>query len=184
MTATPPVGLIGLSAIHGEVGKLIEIGEWLNGDGFKMWEHAFISIGNGLIVEAEPGGARVSHADSYPVIHWCYGLYTLGTAAQHDDAAFYARKYTEAGPWGPHGVPYSFLDYAALVDHRLHIPMPGLQNFIASDQHMICSQLADQCDSLAGIHLFADDRWPGYVDPLALYNRDLELGAKSSLVTL
>jgi hypothetical protein len=179
----PPAGLIGLTSISGDAGKLIKVGQWLNGDGFRDWEHAFMSIGGGLVVEAEPGGARVARVSEYSVIHWCYGLYSLGTPGQHANAAFYARKYTEAGPWGPHGVPYSFLDYAALAARRLHIPAPGLQAYIASSEHQICSQLADQCDSLAGIHIFTDGRWPGYVDPLSLYNRDLELGSQSRLVS-
>jgi hypothetical protein len=176
MTSTdPPAGLIGLTAVRGDVGKLIEIGQWFNGDGFKTWEHAFMSIGNGLIVEAEPGGARVRQYTEYGVIYWCHGLYSLGTAAQNQAAADAAKKYTMAGPWGRHGVPYSALDYFALVAHRLDIPAPGLQAYIKSTRHMICSQLVDQADQEAGIHLFTDQRWPGYVDPLALYNRDLEL---------
>jgi hypothetical protein len=171
--ADPPVGLIGLTLIHGDVGKAIEFGEWLNGDGFKAWEHAFISIGGGLIVEAEPGGARVSNISEYSTVHWCHGLYDLGTPEQLNATEDAAKKYT--------GVPYSFLDYVALVDHRLHIPFPGLQGYIASTGHMICSQLVDQCYSDAGMHIFTDGRWPGYVDPLALYNRDLELGGVAGL---
>lgn len=168
MATSPPLaGLIGLTSIHGSVGKLIEFGQFLNGDNFSQWEHAFISLGNGLIVEAEPGGARVGHVGDYPVIHWCYGLYSLGTAKQNADAALAAKAYV--------GVPYSAADYFALVAHRLHIPAPGLQDYIANSQHQICSQLVDQADSDAGIHLFTDNRWPGYVTPADLYTRDCEL---------
>jgi hypothetical protein len=169
------MGLIGLTFIHGNVGKLIEFGQWLDGSGFTQWEHSFISIGNGLVVEAEPGGARVAHASDFAVVHWCHGLYSLGTPAQHDNAAFYAKKFTEAGPWGTHGVPYSFLDYAALATHRLHIPVPGLKKFIATSMHMQCAQLVDRADNLAGIELFADNRWEGDVTPGDLYVRDLGL---------
>jgi hypothetical protein len=34
---------------------------------------------------------------------------------------------------------------------------------------MICSQLVDQCYQDAGVHLFADGRWPGDVTPADLY---------------
>lgn len=166
-TMQPPAGLIGLTPISGQVGRLIEFGQWLNGNGFHQWEHAFISIGNGLIVEAEPGGARVAHADEYSTVYWCNSLYKLGTEAQLQNTEDWAKKYVET--------PYSFADYFALAQHRLHIPGPGLKNFIASDGHMICSQLADRCYANAGIHIFTDNRWPGYVTPADLYNRDLEL---------
>ena len=66
------------------------------------------------------------------------------------------------------GVPYSFADYAALAAHRLHIPAPGLREFIGSSKSMICSQLVDQCYVDAGVHLFRDSRWPGFVTPAAL----------------
>ncbi len=178
-TYQPPAGLIGLTSIHGNTGKSIEFGQWINGDGFKAWEHAFMALGDrDLIVEAEPGGARVAHAAKYETVYWCHNLHSLGTAEQHGNAAFYARRYTEAGPWGPHGVPYSFLDYGAVFLHRLHVPVPGLRKFIATGQHMICSQLVDRCDTRAGIEIFADRRWDGYVDPLSLYNRDIALAAR------
>jgi hypothetical protein len=166
-TTYPPAGLIGLTSISGSTGKLIEFGQWLNGDGFAQWEHAFMSVGDGLVVEAEPGGARVAHSSKYAVVHWCYGLYKLGTVRQNENAALAAKRYV--------GVPYSAADYFALAAHRLHVPVPGLQGYVSSSGHMICSQLVDQADTDAGIHLFADNRWPGDVDPLSLYNRDLEM---------
>jgi hypothetical protein len=164
----PPVGLIGLTPISGNVGKLIEFGQWLDGSGFKQWEHAFISVGSGQIVEAEPGGARTGSVTEYSSIYWCYGIYGLGTAAQLDATEVIARKYA--------GVPYSALDYFALAAHRLHLPVLGLENYIKSDGHMICSQLVDQVYNVAGIHVFTDGRWPGFVTPGNLYERNVALG--------
>lgn len=66
------------------------------------------------------------------------------------------------------GTPYSFLDYAALSAHRLHIPAPHLKKYIADTGHLICSQLCDEVYYRAGIHLFVDGRWPGYVTPADL----------------
>src|SRR5258708_29450415 len=63
------------------------------------------------------------------------------------------------------GVGYSWADYMAIAAHRLHIPSPGLRDFIADSTHQICSQLIDTCYADAGVHLFADGRWPGYVTP-------------------
>lgn len=168
-TLSPPAGLIGLTPIAGEVGKLIEFGQWLDGTGFLQWEHAFISIGGGLIVEAEPGGARVAHADEYSLVHWCDNIYKLGTYTQ--------LQATEPAAKALVGTPYSFLDYFALAAHRLHIPAPGLKSYIASSRHQICSQLVDSIYQEAGIHIFTDGRWPGYVTPGDLFQRDQELSA-------
>jgi uncharacterized protein YycO len=47
-----------VTKISGDVGWLISVGEWLNGSRFGPWDHAGIYVGDGQIVEAEPGGAR------------------------------------------------------------------------------------------------------------------------------
>jgi len=67
------------------------------------------------------------------------------------------------------GVPYSFADYLAIAMHRFHIHVPCLRRYVATSQHMICSQLVDRIYLDGGVRLFADNRWPGYVTPLALY---------------
>ena len=143
----------------GDVGRLIRLGEALNGDGFADYEHAMIYVGGGMVVEAEPGGARLRFRDAEEGDLWSTGLWKLSLKTRKAicDAA---RGYV--------GIPYGWLDYAALAAHRLHIPAPGLRKFIASTGHMICSQLADQCYADAGVHLFSDGRWPGYVTPAAL----------------
>ncbi|MFD0528968.1 hypothetical protein ACFQ1I_21760 [Kitasatospora arboriphila] len=67
------------------------------------------------------------------------------------------------------GVPYSAADYFALGAHRLRLPVgPLIKGYVASSRHMICSQLVDQCYLDAGVHLFSDGRWPGYVTPADL----------------
>lgn len=162
-----PAGGIGLTSISGNVGKLIEFGQFLNGDGFKKWEHAFTSLGGGLILEAEPGGARIAQASEYSTVYWCNNIAAQFTAEQLQAVADATKKYV--------GVPYSFLDYDALAAHRLHIPAPGLKQYIANTGHQICSQLADQGYADAGLPLFRDGRWPGYVTPLAIYNLDRSL---------
>jgi len=159
--------MIGLTQISGRVGKLIEVGQWLNGEGFQDWEHAFVSLPGGLILEAEPGGARIVPL-VYANVYWCEGIYKLLPPTTN---------VTEIGhvAEGLKGVPYSFADYAALSAHRLHIPAPFLKNYVASTGHMICSQLADEFYFRLGAHVFIDNRWPGDVTPASLYKRDLQL---------
>ncbi|MFD0528969.1 hypothetical protein ACFQ1I_21765 [Kitasatospora arboriphila] len=39
--------------------RLIRIGQWLNASGFADYEHAFVFVGDGQLVEAQPGGAEL-----------------------------------------------------------------------------------------------------------------------------
>ena len=157
----PKPGDFGLVAISGEVGRLIRFGQWLNGDGFRDYQHAVLALSNGELIEAEPGagGARIRPQSEYD-----------GTNIIWSDWALTDAKRAELDVAGRacEGVPYSALDYGALAAHRLHIPVPGLRKYIASTGHQICSQLVDQIYQDAGLAMFADGRWPGYVTPLAL----------------
>lgn len=171
--ALPAVGTIGLTQISGDVGKLIEIGEWMNGQGFRDWEHAFLLGPDGAILEAEPGGARIGSVAEYKDVYWCTAIAAQFTEARLEMVYNFAEaKY---GPDGSRpGIGYSFLDYGAMFCHRLHIPVPGLRGYIADTGHMICSQLCDTAYADEDCHLFAGV-WPGYVTPLGLYNLDVAI---------
>ncbi len=158
-------GTIGLVPMGGTGGRIIRPLQWLNGDGFNDFEHAFVALPGNMILEAEPGGARIVPL-RYAGVHWCEGIYGLLSATARD---------VEMAAAGLRGVPYSWLDYGALAARRLHVPVPGLRGFIAASGHQIYSQLADELYLRLGAHIFQDGRWPGYVTPGALYRRDLEL---------
>ncbi|MCC9311671.1 hypothetical protein LN042_32180 [Kitasatospora sp. RB6PN24] len=148
--------------ITGEVGRLIRIGQWLNGDGYADYEHAFILVGDDMVVEAQPGGARQTPLATYQdrPIRWSSGRVPL-TNDQRAAIVSAAHRYL--------GVPYSFLDYLALATHRFRLPGNGLlKGFVADTRHQICSQLVDQCYRDAGVNLFSDGRWTGYVTPADL----------------
>jgi hypothetical protein len=155
---TPNLGSIGLVEMKGAVGKGIRVAQWLNGDGFADYQHAFVYVGDEEIIEAMPGGALLSRLDKYDPdsIAWlqCPPEFGAQVAA--------AARALE-------GIPYSFLDYSAIAAHRFHLPIPHLQAYIASTGHMICSQLADHAAKQGGWHLFEDERWEGFVTPLDIY---------------
>lgn len=141
-------------------GGFIRLGQWADGLGFGEYEHAAIYIGDGLIVQAANSGTQLARADSYDHNDtlWSTGVITLSDA-QREAICKAARWYV--------GTPYSWMDYAALAAHRLHL-LPAtnwLKKYVASSKHMICSQLVDQCYEDAGMHLFQDKRWPGFVAP-------------------
>lgn len=158
----PQPGDIGLTSITGPVGLLIKVGQWLNGDGFGAYQHAFVVLPEGHLIEAMPGGAVVSVLSEYDDRDVLYVSPAGLTDAQRTAICDCARKYQ--------GIPYSFLDYFALALHRFRLRVPGLRRYIESTGHMICSQMADRAYLDAGLHLFDDGRWPGYVTPMALAN--------------
>jgi hypothetical protein len=88
---------------------------------------------------------------------------------QGDDVADHAREMARRK------IPYGWLDYAAIPAHRLHLPVPHLDAFIAATdpdgypRRAICSQAGDACLTMAGYHLFADGRLPQDVTPADVY---------------
>lgn len=160
-STAPRPGDIGLTSIQGPVGALIRAGQFLNGDGFASYEHAFVVLPGSRLIEAMPGGARIRALAEYDQRTVLYVSPAGLTYAQRVLIAETAAAYE--------GVGYSFLDYTALAAHRFHLPLPGLRRYVASTRHLICSQLADQAYADAGVQLFRDGRWPGYITPGALF---------------
>jgi hypothetical protein len=126
------------------------------------WTHAIQYIGgpDDLIIEAEPGGAQIRpfhYAEG-----WC--LWSSGrpafalTDAQRLATPAVAERYKDVG--------YSFLDYDAIALHSIGFDADWLRSYIETTKHQICSQLVDQIQHDLGQHLFTDERWPGFVDPL------------------
>lgn len=152
----PGIGDIGLVGVKGDVGWLISLGERLCGDKFVQYDHAFVYVGNGRIVEAEPGGAR----------EWDLGEYDGRTIAWvrcpdrcRPAVAQQAQTFVGTG--------YGFADYLVIAAHRFHLPIPGLARRARSIKTMICSQLAVESARRGGWDLLGDEP-AGYVTPADL----------------
>jgi cell wall-associated NlpC family hydrolase len=161
---TPQPGDFTCMRISGDVGEMIRVGQWMCGDGFRNFEHAEILVNGTQTFGAYPGGADVvTLPEDQSGWLWSSGAVKL-TDAQRV-------KIVEAA-LALKGTPYSALDYFAIAARRLRIPDPDheLQDFIGDSKSMICSQLVDYCYLQAGVHLFNDGRWPGYVTPADLAN--------------
>lgn len=160
---TPQPGDFAVVTAGGLGGPLINWAERLNGAApqYAAYQHAFIYIGDrhAEIVQAEPAGAAIAHLTPHGKTLWSTGKIPLTEAQRH----VICQK-----AFGYVGTPYSFLDYVAIALHHWHVPAPGLKAYVASTRHMICSQLVDQCYQDAGVHLFQDGRWPGFVTPADL----------------
>lgn len=168
----PQIGDFGLVSIEGGVGKLIRLGQFLNGDGFYNYEHVFIYVGDGKIIEAMPGGALLSDLSEYDgrPIMWSTDLVTV-PEWKRTDLANDAMKLQ--------GTPYSFLDYFAIALYRLHIKHPGIAKRVESSKHLICSQLVAQLYDDNEIPL---TKYPPYlVTPGKLTNYLLQLRSHKKL---
>lgn len=124
--------------------------------------HAFIATGRGdVIVEGEPGGARLGKASEYRDVYWLTSLTEGMTPAQLECAVSWAMFHL--------GTPYSYLDDAAIALVDLFGWAPGfMRRRLASTKTLMCSQLCDAALAAAGRNLF-DDRPAGAVSPSDLY---------------
>ncbi len=167
----PQPGDFFLAPMGGRAGGLIALAQFLNGDGFKLYQHAGIYLGYNETtrlnetMEAMPGGAIVGNLEYYTKagasIVWSSGLVEL-TPSQRLDIMHYARSYQ--------GIPYSFVDYLSILLARFKMRPMWLQQYIGTAKHMICSQLVDRAYLRAGVHLFDDGRISGDVTPADLGN--------------
>lgn len=176
-------GTVGLTPIGGNTGKVIRFGQWIVSHPFARWfskdtqpdyQHAFVYLGDGKLIEAEPGGARINDISEYAnaEVYWCVNLAHQYTLEQLENVAEEAEKFA--------GTPYSFLDYFAIAARRLHIPVPGLRAYLNSTGHVICSQLATMAYLRAGLAIYPKSLWPGYVDPMDLYYLDQKFASPAA----
>lgn len=165
MTTSSPAR-IGLVKINGAAGFGIRLGQFLVGSGFEDFEHAFLDLGDGWLVEAEPGGARHRRLSDYDGVdvHWCDSIYRNVTPDKRQAIVEEADKLI--------GVKYSFLDYEAIALHKFGLDADWLRRYIADSGHLICSQLVDLAYQRGGYQIFTDDRWAGYVTPGDIYLQD------------
>ncbi len=164
----PQPGDFGVVSYESTGGHLISLGERamnaLGDKGKPQYDHAFVVMAPvGLhdlvtVIEAQPHGAQYgTYRVDDPRISW-----------SRRDLTPEQREHITSAARGYLGTPYSWLDYWAIAAHSLHIPIPGLKRYIESTKSMICSQLVDQCYRNAGVQLFYDGRWSGYVTPSEL----------------
>ncbi|MFD4234276.1 hypothetical protein [Streptomyces sp. NPDC058542] len=153
---TPLPGDFALTRISGITGRLVVAGQALVGDAAPV-QHAFVYVGNGMVVQAMPGGAElIPIEEASPVVQWSTGHFAL-TEDQCDAMVVEAVALV--------GTPYSFLDYASIALAHYRIRPAWVRDFVADTGHMICSQLVDEVYLRAGVHLFDDGRLPGDVTP-------------------
>ena len=176
----PLPGAFGLSRTYGATGAGIHLGQFLLGEP-TSYGHAFLVLDDDEVIEATTRGAVITPLRQYlsrPAGHVVFcDRPVQDYVARHVDPTIpagrhfedFARQGVVATARSLIGTPYSWADYAALAAHRYRIPgHERLRRFVADTGRLICSQLVDEAYRRAGIHLFDDGRWPGYVTPGAL----------------
>lgn len=167
----PRPGEFAVISSHSAVGLLVDVAETLSGGGASQFSHACICSrvdddGTVWIVEAMPGGA-VEVPWHYQDTEHLWSTDLVETVPQAGTAAL---KYVG---WG-----YGWADYLLIAEHRWHLDriattdhvwyLPwavDLEKRYQRTHTIICSQLVDQAELDAGVHLFNDGRPPGYVRP-------------------
>ena len=126
------------------------------------YNHAFVYIGRGEIVEATARGAVVSPASKYPSAVW-NDEEPLTDEQRHQVRI--AASYCV-------GAKYGFLDVVALALAGWGMRAHWLERRLSRTDRLICSQLVDVCYRKAGVALFDDDdRLPQNVTPGDLAER-------------
>lgn len=183
MTEIKP-GMLGLTVIGGNVGKLIKFGQKVIERQDYTYTHAFLVVDNDRVIEAEPGGAVFSPVSKYAsrddVV---FSDLPIQLAVQDAQASWQKVGYSfalseAAGAYEAilrrrvvsfgrrcEGIPYNYLDYFALALERFNIHIKAVQNRVERDDRMICSQLVDWAYTQCGLHLFDDGRLPQDVTP-------------------
>lgn len=162
MTFPEPYGY-GLAKIKGPAGFLIKMAQLFAGR-WSKWQHAFLILPDGIVLEAEPGGAKISHIDEYLKADGSYDCrFVYPAELTEDQKDHYASLCSDL-----EGTPYSFLDYFSLILLHLHIRPWWVTRAVKATGHQICSQLVDYVFQEVGVHLFEDGRFNGDVMPCDL----------------
>ena len=175
-------GSFGLSVIGGKLGWWIDKGQAFVEQQDYKFTHAFLVLDDETVIEAQPGGARITPLSVYtsrpegtviftdePVQRELDAYYTRkrGWNAGADLHEFEARLREKLVDFGRslNGTPYNYIDYLAIALDRFGFRPRLIRKRMQRHDRLICSQLVDYVYTMAGIHLFDDGRDPFDVTP-------------------
>jgi len=135
-TYEPRWGDYGVIKTGGFFGKLIRLGT------SSRWNHAFIYIGNGKIVGADPTGVAISPLSNYPQVAW----------NQHEELSDAQRDAIVSHAINAVGRPYNFGIIAVLALRALGVKVfpQKFIDYLAKHDGYICSELVAECYEKAG----------------------------------
>lgn len=156
-------GTIVLSKISGIPGKLVWLGQAINGD-LSEWTHAGIvgsktASGWTRVFEARPGGAGWRLVSPEELAKsWVQVPVPLTDDQRRDIVAECYKRV---------GTDYNWTTYFYLAAYRLRLPISTnvLRRRVSRSDKMICSQAVDDIYRVCGVQLFSDGRLPYDVTP-------------------
>jgi cell wall-associated NlpC family hydrolase len=169
----PNPGSFFLTRQTGRTGRLVAAAQALV-RGASTYTHAGIVLRDGQVLEALPGGARISTWDKItasgpvlvcdrPVRDYVETHRHMGTQAE---VRFWIRHRVVDMAMRMVGVQYSWLDYLAIAMAEWRVPGWQLvRRRVESSERLICSALVDRVYAWAGVELFDDGRLAGDVTP-------------------
>lgn len=138
MTYSPQIGDYGVVKTNGVAGWLIRLGT------FSHFNHAFIYIGDGQIVEARPTGIAIRNVDQYTNVAW--NKRDNITEEEREKIVKKAKSFV--------GEPYGFWQILTIGLKLLGVKvLPGIIKRAENSNSLICSQLVAWSYSYAGIKL-------------------------------
>ena len=152
---TPRPGDYGVVKTNGIIGRLIRIGTT------SRWNHAFIYIGGGVLVEARPTGVTLNRVDQY----------TAYAFNQHEDITQEQRDHIVDHAMAQVGKPYGFIDITVIFLRIFGLKIPNLKiwNKLSKKKGFICSELVAESYRKAGFVLI--NKPDGIVTPGDLAER-------------
>ena len=123
--------------------------------------HAGLYVGDNQVIEAMPGGVRLSPVTKYSDIIW--NKHEELTEPQREAIVKEALKHL--------GNKYSFLDYVAIIMRIIGLPSSTwLANLLAKSSNVICSELVARVYRSVGISI-EGDKPDFYITPADLSYR-------------
>ena len=155
----PRLGDYGVVRTGGFFGKLIRLGT------ISRWNHAFIYVGNGMVVEANPTDVASSPISKYSHIAW----------NKHEELTDEQRRFIVGFAIKAIGKPYNFLIILSIALRILGLKMFANNRILhrmAQHDGYICSELVAEAYASVGIKLFdkpADQVTPGDLAERLIY---------------
>lgn len=157
----PQPGGYGCVRTGGFYGWLIRVGTR------SEYNHAFVVMDDGRIIEGAPGGARWARLSDYGTDGM---VFDTGDALTDVQRSQVMRKAVALL-----GTPYGWTDIARLSLRCMGVQWRWLTRAADNERAMICSQLVAACGEAAGVDWNCDRSCPAEVTPRDLADRALGL---------
>ena len=141
----PRIGDYGVIRSTGLFARLIQVGT------LSRWNHAFIYVGNGLIVEANPKGVQLSPISKYDLIAW----------NQHEELTNKERLIIVNFALDQVGQPYNFIVIGNIALRILGLKILAktelMYHWAQKTKGYICSELVAEAYEAIGDNLCKKD---------------------------